>query len=218
MYWTLGTVSAGDRVYQAIKARVIAYEFPQGERIYLDPLAADLGVSTTPVREAMNRLAAKDLVIKAPRKGFFALTMSVENVKGHYELTRIILSHELQRLGVDAVEKLLEYEPVGGILNKLNRRQLKDAGTLARYTGELFAAISSIRGNCGAMLSIDAANDHLYYLRTIESRSIANVQDELIHLCELLLSRNVDALIAGINTYHNRRFILLPKLVELARR
>lgn len=217
MYWTSGGLSAGDRVYQAIKARVIAYEFPQGERIYLESLAAHLGVSTTPVREAMNRLAAKDLVVKAPRKGFFAMVLSKDKVSGHYDLTRIILSHELQRLGEDAIERLSEYEPIAGVLNKLNRRSLTDAGTLARYTGDVFAAISSISGNCGAIQSIDAANDHLYYIRTIECRLISNVQKELIHICELLLSRNVSALIAGINHYHTRRMALLPTLIELAR-
>jgi DNA-binding GntR family transcriptional regulator len=209
--------TAGDRVYQAIKARAIAYEFPQGERIYLEPIAMELGVSTTPVREAMNRLAERNLVIKAPQKGFIAMTLSEDNVLGHYELTRILLCHELDQLKPEARRRLSEYEPIAVALNRLKRRRQADFSVVARYTGEIFAAIGCVRKTSRVVLSIDAANDHLYYIRTYECQHLDDVQMELIRLCELLLAGFCEELKCAIEIYHDRRVALLPTLVDALR-
>jgi DNA-binding GntR family transcriptional regulator len=207
--------AAGDRVYQAIKARLIAYDFPQGERIYLEPIAESLRVSTTPVREAMNRLAERNLVVKAPQKGFFAMTLSEENLLGHYELTRLLLQHELQALGLEARRRLPNCEPIAITLNRLRRRTHADPTALARYTGEIFATICCLRTSSRAVVAIDAANDHLYYIRTIECRCIENVHSELTSFCELLLASQCDPLIDVLNAYHDRRVTLLPTLMDL---
>lgn len=208
----------GDRVYQAIKAGIIACSFPQGQRIYLQPLADALGVSTTPVREALNRLAAEDLVVKAPRKGFTAMRLSRDNVLGYYELTRLLLARELEGLSPAGRQKLPEFEPVAGVLFKLNRRVLTDVNTLAGYTGEVLFDIASVSENAHAMRSISHANDHLLYIRTVECRHLENVQDELKLLCELVLSGRSDDLLKAIHTYHDKRIEALPALFELAKR
>jgi DNA-binding GntR family transcriptional regulator len=210
--------SAGDRVYRAIKASVIAYAFPQGRRIYLQPLADALGVSTTPVREAMNRLAAEDLVIKAPRKGFIAMSLSEENLLGHYELTRLLLAKELLGLDAAARRQLPEFEPIAVVLYKLNRRVLSDVNTLAAYTGEIFSHIASLGENTNVVGAIHRSNDHLYYIRTVECRHLENVQHELMLLCELLLAGRCGDLLQAVHRYHDKRIEMLPALLDLARR
>lgn len=210
--------SAGDRVYRAIKASVIAYAFPQGRRIYLQPLADALGVSTTPVREAMNRLAAEDLVIKAPHKGFIAMSLSGKNLRGHHELTRLLLAKELERLDTAGRHKLTEFEPIAMVLFRLNRRVLSDANTLAAYTGEIFSHVASLSGNTHIIRSIGRANDHLYFIRTLECRHLDNVQDELRLICELLLVGNCQELLRTIHRYHDKRTEILPTLLELVTR
>ncbi len=206
--------AAGDRVYQAIKARLVAYEFPQGERIYLEPIAESLGVSTTPVREAMNRLAERDLVVKAANKGFVAMTLSGARLKGHYELTRLLLTLGLEELSPGVQRELPNYAPIADIVNKLNRRVITDVGTLARYTGEIFSAIAALTGNSAVMLAIDRANDHLHFVRTLECRHIGSVQGELTGFCELLLSGEREELVAAIHAYHDERIALLPELLR----
>jgi DNA-binding GntR family transcriptional regulator len=210
--------SAGDRIYRAIKASVIAYAFPQGRRIYLQPLADALGVSTTPVREAMNRLAAEDLVIKAPHKGFIAMSLSGKNLRGHHELTRLLLAKELERLDTAGRHKLTEFEPIAMVLFRLNRRVLSDANTLAAYTGEIFSHVASLSGNTHIIRSIGRANDHLYFIRTLECRHLDNVQDELRLICELLLVGNCQELLRTIHRYHDKRTEILPTLLELVTR
>jgi DNA-binding GntR family transcriptional regulator len=217
MHSRLGKHAAGDRVYQGIKARVIAYDFPQGRRIYLQPLADSLGVSTTPVREALNRLAAEDLVIKAPRKGFIAMSLSKDNLRYYYELTRLLLAKELEDLDTGARRKLPEFEPIAGVLCRLNRRALHDVATLAAYTGEVFSHIASLGGNAQVIRSIGHANDHLYYIRTVECRHLENVQKELRLLCDLLLAGRSEDLLQAVHSYYDQRIQMLSTLLDFAR-
>ena len=210
--------AAGNRVYQAIKARLVACEFAQGERIYLEPIAEALGVSTTPVREAMNRLAERDLVIKAENKGFFAMTLSEARLRGHYELTRLLLTLGLEDLPPAAQREMHNYAPIAEIANKLNRRVITDVGTLARYTGEIFGALATLIDNSAVQLAVDRANDHLYFVRTLECRHVDDVQGQLKRFCELLLSGKRDELVAAIHAYHEQRIALLPELLKKPQR
>ena len=212
----LAKETAGDRVYYAVKASAIAYEFRQGRRIYMEPIAERLGVSTTPVREALNRLAAEGLVIKAPRKGFIALTLNAEKLLGHYELTKLLLMHELEALDQRARGRLSRYEPIANILFKLNRSQISNAGTLAGYTGLIFRELASLGGNRHVIRSIDRANDHLYYIRTIECTQFQDIRAQLIGMCEMLLGCHCEELLKTLERYHDTRMELLPDMLELA--
>lgn len=59
-----------DRAYELLRDRIIDGRLTPGERLQIARLADELGVSQTPVREALNRLASERLVSLAPYKGF----------------------------------------------------------------------------------------------------------------------------------------------------
>jgi DNA-binding GntR family transcriptional regulator len=165
----------------------------------------------------MNRLAEEDLVIRAPRKGFIAMSLSGDNLLGYYELTRLLLVKELEGLDAAAWQKLIEFEPIAGVLYKLNRRVLSDVNTLAAYTGDVFSDLASLGKNAHVVRSIRHANDHLYYIRTVECRHLENVQSELRLLCELLLAGRGEQLLQAIRSYHDKRIEMLSTLLDLGR-
>jgi len=59
-----------DGTYEAVKRLVMNHVIPPGERVNIDALARDLGVSQTPVRESLARLEADGLVVKEPLRGY----------------------------------------------------------------------------------------------------------------------------------------------------
>jgi DNA-binding GntR family transcriptional regulator len=72
--------SLRDSVYEAIKASILRHEYPPGAKIPEIVIAESLGVSRTPVREALNRLEREDIVDVVPRYGAFVRTFSAEEI------------------------------------------------------------------------------------------------------------------------------------------
>ncbi len=58
-----------DVVFQSLRDAIIAGDLPAGERLMETQLAEKLGVSRTPIREAIRRLETEGLVVMVPRKG-----------------------------------------------------------------------------------------------------------------------------------------------------
>lgn len=75
-----------ERIYAIIKNLAIEYHFRPGQRINEAELAAQLEVSRTPVRAALNRLERDGFVITVPNKGFFARDINPDSVRELYEL------------------------------------------------------------------------------------------------------------------------------------
>ena len=61
--------SVVDQVYVAVRERILTGELPRGARLRQEELAAELGVSRTPLREALRRLASEGLVEFNPNRG-----------------------------------------------------------------------------------------------------------------------------------------------------
>lgn len=68
-----------DTVYESLKARIMEQVYAPCERLNIDALALKLGVSPTPVREALARLAAERLVTFEAFKGYRVSALLTKN-------------------------------------------------------------------------------------------------------------------------------------------
>jgi DNA-binding GntR family transcriptional regulator len=78
-----GTLSS-DRAHTELKRRLLAGEYPLAVRLGEERLAAQLGVSRTPVREALFRLHTEGLVRRAPDGGFEPVVPDVVAIRHLY--------------------------------------------------------------------------------------------------------------------------------------
>lgn len=96
-----------DLAYATLREHILKRRFASGDRIHVDELAAQLGVSRTPIREALNLLAAEGLVDIVPRSGTFVASVSERDVEEVFEL-RICLealaAERVARRGLSEVE------------------------------------------------------------------------------------------------------------------
>lgn len=67
--WVQRSILA-DQVYKAILARLMDGELSSGDPISIDGTARELGVSPTPVREALARLESTGMVVRAALRGY----------------------------------------------------------------------------------------------------------------------------------------------------
>lgn len=65
-------MSLGDEVYNALFSRIMLLQIAPGARINIDVVARELGVSQTPVREALGRLESQGLIHKTHLVGYRA--------------------------------------------------------------------------------------------------------------------------------------------------
>ena len=81
--------------YADLKNRLLLGEFPLNVRLGEERLAALVGVSRTPIREALSRLEVEGLVVRAPDGGFLPV---VPDVAGMRQLYEVRVGLELQAL------------------------------------------------------------------------------------------------------------------------
>lgn len=79
-----------DEAYRSIRAAIMRSEFAPGEALSVEELSERLGVSPTPVREALMRLSAEGLVERTPNKTALVATPAAEDVRQAYELRRLL--------------------------------------------------------------------------------------------------------------------------------
>jgi DNA-binding GntR family transcriptional regulator len=76
-----------DETYDAIMSLLMSYQIRPGERINIDALSRQLGVSVTPVRETLARLESEALVTKQPLVGYTATPLlTLEQLSDMYEV------------------------------------------------------------------------------------------------------------------------------------
>lgn len=74
-------VTLADRAYQLIKDAIITLEFKPGQLIFETEIASLLGVSRTPVREALSRLRSEEMIEIFSQKGIQIIPISQKKVE-----------------------------------------------------------------------------------------------------------------------------------------
>jgi DNA-binding GntR family transcriptional regulator len=82
--------SLQQKAYELIKTRIINFEYSAGTFLSTLDLQSQMGISRTPIREALSRLEAEDLVKFFPNRGYTVSEISLSTISAVYE-TRIVI-------------------------------------------------------------------------------------------------------------------------------
>src|SRR5262245_41009693 len=91
-----------DQAYAEIRRRILDNHYAPGHQVLEQELAADLGMSRTPVREALVRLQNERFVQLIPRHGMRVVPLSIHELRDVYEV--------LTALELTAIERLIRAE------------------------------------------------------------------------------------------------------------
>ncbi|MSO93558.1 MAG: GntR family transcriptional regulator [Rhodospirillales bacterium] len=83
--WRSDARSLAERAYELLVRKITRLELPPGAPLGEKALSADLGIGRTPIREALQRLAAEGLVNHHPNRGMFVAEVSASGVQHIYE-------------------------------------------------------------------------------------------------------------------------------------
>jgi DNA-binding GntR family transcriptional regulator len=98
--------TVSDSVTAALRGLIVAGALPEGERINEVHLSQRLGVSRTPLREALNRLASEGALTNAPGIGFSVKPLTLEEFEPLYGMRPILDPSALRLTGLPSAEKL----------------------------------------------------------------------------------------------------------------
>ena len=116
-----------ERIYNTIKQRILSLHYEPGQNLNQKELAAELGVSLTPIRETFLRLEWEKLVTILPRLGIHVTKIDFKELKEVYR-ARILIEGELGRLAAQNIsdEQLAEMKKLLASCKKLNREQTRE--------------------------------------------------------------------------------------------
>jgi len=86
----LQIASVVDQVYSGIRERILSGELARGARVHQEDVAAELGVSRTPVREALRRLAAEGLIEMRTNRGARVTDLEPADMRQPYEARLVV--------------------------------------------------------------------------------------------------------------------------------
>lgn len=87
-----------DQIYNVLKESILKRVFTPGQRLDLTELEEQLGVSRTPIKEALNHLEVEGLVHIEPRRGTFVARFSLNDVQEYFEIRQLIETYAARRL------------------------------------------------------------------------------------------------------------------------
>jgi DNA-binding GntR family transcriptional regulator len=94
----------------SVRHGILVGDLPAGERILLDELAEELGISPIPVREALRIVATEGLVVPVARRGYTVAPIHVDDLRETYrlraELEPLAVKLAVPQLTAEALETL----------------------------------------------------------------------------------------------------------------
>lgn len=97
-----------EKVYLFMRDRIIANKLKPGTRINYEEFIEELGVSKTPVRDAINRLQQDGLVEIRPRSGTFVKIPNAKDIEEMYDLRKALERQAIERAIKNMPSSLLE--------------------------------------------------------------------------------------------------------------
>ena len=99
----LGTThqNLDQKVYKTLKSMIIERKLAPGTRILQDKLARELGVSRTPLVNALKKLEHEKLVSAIPRKGFYVRLFSKQEMVHIFELREVLEGLAARRVATE---------------------------------------------------------------------------------------------------------------------
>ena len=220
MFQADGALSLEEKVYTTLEQQILSGEFKEGESLTEVKLAKALGVSRTPVREALQRLDREGLIKLVPNKGAIVLGISEKDLIDIYKI-RMRLEGLAARIAAENANEELRRNLTENVdltsfyMQKGNIEKLKDLDSdfhdiiyrscesrmLGKTLSELHRYISSYR-----KLSLAS-----------EGR-LKNSLEEHREICEAIEKGNADAADSLMSAHVERALTNLLKILQNSER
>lgn len=185
--------SLGEHVFESLKHSIVRGKISSGEWLVESHIAETLGISRTPVREAIHKLEREGLIERQPRGGFTVLGLKREDIEETFGI-RSVLEGYAARLGAvkheaQELEKL--ENKIDEFQNALDRKKMN---LLPAINTEFHDLLYSLSKSPRLINMINGLRDQIYRYRQmiLKERKFASTSN-LDHKKMLKYIRKRDA-------------------------
>ncbi|MEP6827045.1 MAG: GntR family transcriptional regulator [Aestuariivirga sp.] len=169
--------SLGDEVYEAILGLLLRLDIAPGSRIAVDSLVKKLGVSQTPIRQALARLESEGLVQKIHLLGYSATPQLEQKQFEELFSIRTLLEPYLARLAASYIndKELVLLEAIADEMTQYRPRDIRsDYGLFAKKDAQFHAKIAAISRHQLAQDTLNRLHVHLHMFRLVFHPSVTS--------------------------------------------
>ena len=201
--------SVSDQVFRILRESILTQTFSPGERLNPNEVAAKLGVSITPVKEAVNRLASEGLIEIRPRSGTFVSAISLQELTETFELRAALECLAAEKVIAKLTPKLIaRFRDLTADLER-PVNTIRDRAWHEQKNGELHQLIIDSAGNGRLRELYRTLNTHITIARIHSSRqdwSERLAQDNAEHraILDAMESRDRDLLVTLLRRHIER--------------
>lgn len=191
----------GSDVFEALRQMAISYRMKPGERLNELELAEQFGVSRTPVREALTRLASEGLLIESSR-GYMRKPLEVQEMIDLYE-ARQAVERECLRLAFERATPE-EKQELSDFL-KTSRAAPPDTSIeeMVELDEGFHLRIAAMSKNAELQRMLVSLNERLRFVRWIDMENVGreSTQQEHAEIVAALMNQDMERAQATLNSH-----------------
>lgn len=205
-----------DVVFNTLRQAILKGELEPGERLMEIQLADRLGVSRTPIREAIRKLELEGLVLMIPRKGAEVAKISEKSLRDVLEVRR-----SLEELAIDLACQRMTDEEIRSLeeAQEAFRTAVEtgDAMTIAETDEHYHDVIYTGTGNNRLVQILNNLREQMYryrleYIKDADKRQILVVEHD--HILKAMKSRHVAEAKAAIREHIDNQEITVSRNIK----
>ncbi|MGI9502128.1 MAG: GntR family transcriptional regulator, partial [Geminicoccaceae bacterium] len=163
--------------YETLRNKAINFEFKPGERLNESALTRELGISRTPMREALNRLVAEGFLTLSPGQGFYCRSLRPEKITELYQVRCALETEAVIRAIETASDADLSSLSLHLDETEATYFTSDDSSELARMDEEFHIELALRSGNQELVSLLTNVNERIRYVRIVNLRQL-RMQDD----------------------------------------
>ncbi|MFC4352615.1 GntR family transcriptional regulator [Fodinicurvata halophila] len=205
-----------ERAYTEIRQRAMTFAIRPGERINELQLAKELNVSRTPLREALNRLTAEDLLTFSVNRGFSCRELDAKEIFDLYELRQDLEAGIVRRVAERAERAELE-EVLAFLRETAELPEDTDVDRMVSLDLKFHEWLAELSRNRQMLDALKSVNTRTYFVRWVDMTDTRrdDTQAEHRQVVEHLLAGEAEAAETVMRRHITRR---MDQIVEMLKR
>ena len=163
-------------IFNKLSDRILHWEYSPGQRLTEELLCAEFNVSRSPVREALQMLAERNLVDKKPRLGYRVKQLNLTEINELYDVRIALETHVMERVCREGMEEspLLKIE---GQWTQLLHNLPGVSNYPVGEDEEFHQTLAQATKNRTLQLMLKNIDDRIRFVRSIDIRSPERMEE-----------------------------------------